>query len=75
MSETEIPHKKTKNKNLDDQQNLFNENLSTKRVIIEHINRRLKIFKSIGLTYRSRVKAIMNYPCNIFLIYSEFKEL
>ena len=59
IPEAVIPHKKPKNKDLDEQQKAFNKNLSSKRVIIEHVNRKLKIFKSIGLTYRSRIKEIV----------------
>lgn len=70
MPEAEIPHKKTKNKDLNDQQKEFNKNLSSKRVIIEHVNRRLKIFKSIGLTYRSRVSTFMKIIKCIVLMHN-----
>ena len=59
MPEAEITHKKTKNKDLDNQFKEFNDNLSSKKVIIEHINGRFKVLKLIGLTYIIRVKNIM----------------
>ena len=70
MQKTEILHKKTKNKDLDDQQKVFNKNLSSKKVVIEHINRRLKVFKSIGLTYRSRVQTIVKIIKFIVLMHN-----
>ena len=70
MPEAEIHHKKTKSKDLDDQQKAFNKNLSSKRVVIEHINRRLKVFESIGLTYRSRVKTIVKIIKCIVLMHN-----
>ena len=70
IPEAVIPHKKPKNKDLDEQQKAFNKNLSSKRVIIEHVNRKLKIFKSIGLTYRSRIKEIVKIINLIVLIHN-----
>ena len=70
IPEAVIPHKKPKNKDLDEQQKAFNKNLSSKRVIIENVNRKLKIFKSIGLTYRSRIKEIVKIINLIVLIHN-----
>ena len=64
-----MPHKNTKNKDLDEQK-AFNKNLSSKRVIIENVNRKLKIFKSIGLTYKSRIKDFFKLINLIVLIHN-----
>jgi hypothetical protein len=49
-----IPHKKSKNKPLSKEEKAFNRQLSRERILIEHINRRIKIFKIMSERYRNR---------------------
>jgi transposase len=49
-----IPHKKNKNKLLSKEEKAFNRQLSRERILIEHINRRIKIFKIMSERYRNR---------------------
>ena len=49
-----IPYKATKKNPLTDEQKAFNKILSSHRVVIEHINRELKIFRICRETYRGK---------------------
>ena len=53
---TEIPFKKPKDGKLTDEQKCHNRDLSKKRVVIEHVNRRCKIFRIVKETYRGKHK-------------------
>lgn len=48
------PYKKTKLKKLTPEQKKANQELSKKRIMIEHINRKLKIFKILSSRYRNK---------------------
>ena len=50
---TAIPFKKTKLNPLTKEQKKFNRELAKQRVPIEHVNRKLKIFKMLQQAYRS----------------------
>jgi hypothetical protein len=60
-----IPHKKTKLNPLNDLQKAENKKQASKRVVIEHINRDIKIFRICGNKYRGKHK---NYQKNWELI-------
>ena len=49
-----IPYKATKNKPLTVEEKAFNTMLSKLRIVIEHINRQLKIFRICKETYRGK---------------------
>ena len=53
---SKIPFKKPPKKDLDKEQIKFNKTLGKERIIIEHINRKLKIFKILSSRYRNRHK-------------------
>lgn len=53
---SETPIKKKKGKNLTQEEKISNRQLNRLRVIVEHINRRLKIFKILSYPYRNRGK-------------------
>ena len=49
-----IPFKKPKNGELTAEQKTFNSNLSKFRMLIEHVNRRIKRFKILQIRYRNK---------------------
>jgi hypothetical protein len=51
-----IPHKKPKGGTLTAEQKAFNSSLSKFRILIEHVNRRIKRFKILQLRYRNKQK-------------------
>jgi DDE superfamily endonuclease/Helix-turn-helix of DDE superfamily endonuclease len=53
-SNSYIPQKKPKDGELTDSERDYNRALGSERVCIEHVNRRLKIFKILALRYRNR---------------------
>jgi len=55
-SESEIPIKKKKNQKLTKEEKKHNRELSKRRIIIEHINRKVKIFRIFSSKYRNRRK-------------------
>ena len=55
-SKVEIPHKASKLKPLNDTQKAQNTKKASKRVPIEHINRKCKIFKICGCRFRGKHK-------------------
>ena len=51
---SQIPHKKKKTEKLSKEQKKANRQLSQRRIVIEHIHRRLKIFRILSSRYRNR---------------------
>lgn len=51
---SQIPHKSSKKKPIDNKQKAENRDLAKRRIPIEHVNRSLKIFKILQYPYRSR---------------------
>jgi hypothetical protein len=51
---SEIPFKKSKNRPLTSEERVFNRRLARERIVIEHINREIKIFKIMSDRYRNR---------------------
>ena len=49
-----IPFKKTKKVALNQEQKNFNRQLAKERIVVEHIHRKLKIFRIISSRYRNR---------------------
>lgn len=49
-----IPFKKTKKIALNQEQKIFNRQLAKERIVVEHIHRKLKIFRIISSRYRNR---------------------
>jgi hypothetical protein len=49
-----IPFKRSKRKPLTDEQKAFNRELASKRVVAEHVIRRLKVFRVLKEVYRHR---------------------
>ena len=49
-----IPIKKTKKKSLRKEQKKFNKRLAKERIVVEHVHRRLKIFRILSSRYRNR---------------------
>jgi hypothetical protein len=50
------PYKKSKKRPLTKEMKLFNHNLSSKRIIVENINAKIKVFKIVKYPYRNRRK-------------------
>ena len=71
---SQTPIKKKHGKKLNRESFEFNQKLARKRIIVEHINRRLKIFKLLSYRYRNRrrrfnlrlslIAGIYNYGLN-----------
>ena len=64
----ELPNKKTKLKPLTKEEKKENHNLSSKRIIVEQINAKIKVFKITKYPYRNRRKKFglrMNLICAI----------
>ena len=53
---SEVPKKNTKKRKLTPEEKRKNRELSRERIVVEHINRRLKIFKILSYRYRNRRK-------------------
>ena len=53
---SEVPFKKSKNCPLSPAAKRFNRRLSRERVLIEHVNREIKVFKIMSERYRNRRK-------------------
>ena len=49
-----IPKKSSKNHSLTKQEKSNNKTINQKRIVIEHVNRKLKVFKILGERYRNR---------------------
>ena len=52
-SESETPIKKKKGQKLSKEERQYNKELSKRRIIIEHINRKVKIFRIFSSRYRN----------------------
>lgn len=48
------PVKKTRKKSLSKEQKKFNKQLAKERIVVEHVHRRLKIFRILSSRYRNR---------------------
>lgn len=59
-----LPHKKPKGGQLSDQQKADNRQLAQQRVVIEHVNRGLKIFRILAERYRNRRRRF-GLRCNL----------
>ncbi len=57
-SKSQTPTKKPKGKELTKEQKKNNTELASKRIIIEHVNRSLKIFRILSERYRNRHLAV-----------------
>jgi len=71
---SEIPNKKTKKNPLTKRDKKKNRKLSSKRIIIEQINAKIKVFKIVKYPYRNRRKRFglrMNLICAIVNIDSK----
>lgn len=53
-SHSRTPIKKTKKKTLSKDQKKFNKRLAKERIIVEHVHRRLKIFRILSSRYKPR---------------------
>ena len=65
---SKIPNKRKKNKSLTKEEKKENRELSSKRIIIENINAKIKVFKITKHPYRNRRKRFglrMNLICAI----------
>jgi len=51
---SEHPIKKPKNRELTEEEKLYNRELAQKRIYIEHVNRRIKIFRICKEVYRNK---------------------
>jgi len=51
---SEVPYKKSKNRPLTEEERAFNRRLARERIMIEHINREIKVFKIMAERYRNR---------------------
>ncbi len=49
-----IPIKKSKNRDLTEEEKAFNKELSRRRIVIENINAKIKVFKIMSYPYRNR---------------------
>ena len=70
-SNSQIPIKKPKNGSLSKEDKRFNRQLARQRIAIEHINRRLKIFKILSLPYRNRRR--FGLRCNLIAAIYNFE--
>lgn len=53
---SELPHKRSKKRPLTKAQKAYNRSVSQERVIVEHVIRKLKIFRILSERYRNRRK-------------------
>ncbi len=53
---SEVPHKRSKKKPLTQAQKAYNRSISTERVLVEHVIRKLKVFRILSERYRNRRK-------------------
>ena len=64
-----IPFKKSKNHELTEEEKKHNKKLSKERIKVEHVNRKIKIFRIAKERYRNhqnRYELIMNIMCSIY---------
>ena len=69
---SQIPVKKPKNGSLSKENKHFNRQLARQRIAIEHVNRRLKIFKILSLPYRNRRRRF-GLRCNLIAAIYNFE--
>ncbi|MDX1920261.1 MAG: transposase [Candidatus Caenarcaniphilales bacterium] len=69
-SESEIPIKKKRNQKPTKEEKQYNRDLSKRRMAIEHINRRVKIFRIFSSKYRNRRKRRKRFGLRVNLIVS-----
>ena len=55
-AESKIPHKNTKTKKLTKEQKQENRKLARERIVVEHVNRAMKIFLILKYPYRNKQK-------------------
>ena len=55
-SNTQTPRKKSKKNPLTKEDKKYNQQLAQKRIAVEHVNRRCKIFRIVKETYRGKHK-------------------
>ena len=75
---SETPIKKKKGKKLSKEEKQYNKLLNRLRVVVEHVNRRLKIFRILSSTYRNRHRRFglrANLIAGIYNYELETKEL
>ena len=53
---SQIPYKESKNHRLNNREKAYNKRLARQRVVIEHINAKIKTFKITAYPYRNRCK-------------------
>ena len=66
---SQTPKKKSKTSPLTKQEKANNRRLARERILVEHINRKLKVFKILGHRYRNRRKRYglrSNLVCGIY---------
>ena len=66
---SETPKKKTKKNPLTKDEKMKNKLLAKERIFVEHVNRKLKVFKILGQRYRNRRKRYglrSNLICGIY---------
>lgn len=72
---SQLPHKRRKNKALNKEQRQQNRTLASQRVVVEHAIRRLKVFRILSERYRNRrrhfglrvhlIAGILNYELHL----------
>ena len=70
-----MPHKKERNKELEQWQRIENKEISSIRVFVEHVFRFIKTFKMLGSRYRNRRRRIGIRASIISCIYNELHHL
>ena len=53
---SEVPHKRSKKRPLTPEQKAYNRSVCSERVLVEHVLRKLKIFRLLAERYRNRRK-------------------
>jgi len=71
----EHPIKKPKNGELTEDEKQYNKELAQRRIYIEHVNRRIKIFKICKETYRNKRKRMMLRISLIASLYNHMNPL
>lgn len=72
-SNSRIPIKKPKGSSLSPQDKAYNRALARERIVIEHVNRRLKIFKILAERYRNRRRRF-GLRCNLIAALYNFEQ-
>ena len=53
---SDLPHKRSKKRPLTFEQKIYNRSISSDRVLVEHVIRKLKVFRILAERYRNRRK-------------------